>query len=90
HNFCKGRGYWTETRAERTKLFKQEDNGPAFMNEYAYPLNTVDKPAIMDKLLTYMRKKDILGLGRWGEHSHFNSDLVVQKALALSDVLHIK
>lgn len=87
YNFCKGKGYWTETRSERTSMFKENEGGPVFMNEYAYPLNTMDKPVIMDRLLTFMNGRNIIGLGRWGEHSHFNSDVVIKKSLELSKTL---
>ncbi|MCR4990802.1 MAG: FAD-dependent oxidoreductase [Lachnospiraceae bacterium] len=88
HNFCKGRGYWTETRIERTHLFdKKSDDNFRYVNEYAYPLNTLDKPKIMEDLLIFLGKKGIIGLGRWGEHSHYNSDLVVEKALDLAEKL---
>ncbi len=85
HNFCPGsKGYWTETNKERV----EPENGRfRYMNEYAYPLNTVDKPQIMGKLLGWARANGIYGLGRWGEHEHYNSDLVVERALALADVL---
>ena len=57
------------------------------MNEYAYPLNTIDKPQIMDKLLKAAKQNGIYGLGRWGEHSHFNSDVVVERAMKLAEEL---
>ena len=53
------------------------------MNEYAYPLNTISKPAVMKELLAFVRSKKIYGLGRWGEHCHYNSDLVVELAMNL-------
>ena len=84
HNFCPGsRGYWLETRKERTVLF-DEKTEYSYMNEYAYPLNTVGKPEIMQNLLAYCREKQIYGLGRWGEHCHYNSDLVVELAMNLA------
>lgn len=87
HNFCKGsRGYWLETRKERVALFKEEAKY-CYMNEYAYPLNTIGKPAIMKTLLTYCADKGIYGLGRWGEHCHYNSDLVVELAMNLAQRL---
>ena len=90
HNFCQGsRGYWTETRQERSA----EDVGGAdtfrFLNPYAYPLNTVSKPTIMEKLLNYCSRKGIYGLGRWGEHAHYNSDVVVEHAMALAERLAV-
>ena len=73
-----GRGYWTETRSERYR----GDSG--YYNEYAYPLNTVEKPAIIESLLTYAAEHGVYGLGRWGEHMHYNSDVVVERAMDLA------
>lgn len=33
------------------------------------------------------RRKKVYGLGRWGEHQHYNSDLTVSLALSLADKL---
>lgn len=85
HNFCLGsRGYWTETNGDRVSL-DETDDGYKYMNMYAYPLNTVTKPMIMDNLLTWCKKHKIWGLGRWGEHQHYNSDLTVELAMNLAD-----
>lgn len=87
HNFCpNSRGYWTETRKERVELIEQEAEY-AYMNEYAYPLNTVDKPEIMKRLLAEAEAMGVYGLGRWGEHNHYNSDVVVERAMDLADKL---
>lgn len=82
HNFCpNGEGYWTETNKERVEL----DTGRfRYMNEYAYPLNTIDKPRIMWKLLRWAKTRQIYGLGRWGEHEHYNSDVVVELAMRMA------
>lgn len=88
HNFCQGsRGYWLETRKERVSLYREEAEF-TYMNEYAYPLNTVGKPEIMDRLLGFCRTKGVYGLGRWGEHCHYNSDLVVELALKLAGKMY--
>jgi len=95
HNFCQGsRGYWTETRKERWgEDIGGNTNDAArgdsfrFLNPYAYPLNTIGKPEIMRKLLAYCRAKGIYGLGRWGEHSHHNSDVVAEHAIELAERL---
>jgi protoporphyrinogen oxidase len=88
HNFCPGsRGFWTETNAERSKDMKTDELHPAFMNKYAYPLNTINKPAVMERLLGYMNEHRITGLGRWGEHRHYNSDAVCELAMKLGDEL---
>lgn len=88
HNFCEGsKGYWMETRQERTALFEESDDAYRYLNEYAYPLNTIDKPQIMERLLKYAKSKQIYGLGRWGEHNHYNSDVTVERAMKLAEEL---
>lgn len=83
--FCpNSRGYWTETNLDRVE---DKDKEYAYCNEYAYPLNTINKPEIVKNLLNYMTKKQIIGLGRWGEHEHYNSDVVVERALNLAENL---
>ena len=87
HNFCKNsKGYWTETNLTR---FNEEgkDKGRFFINDYAYPLNTIGKQEIMRDLLDYTESKNVYGLGRWGEWQHYNSDVVVSLAMELADKL---
>lgn len=85
HNFCpNSRGYWTETNCERIGM--EETNGDfRYMNQYAYPLNTIKKLEIMKKLLSWSRAQGVIGLGRWGEHQHYNSDVAVELAMNLAD-----
>lgn len=86
-NFCSGsRGYWTETNSERVDL-DEENNSFTYMNEYAYPLNTKDKPTVMEKLLKWSSEKGVYGLGRWGEHQHYNSDVTVERAMNLANII---
>jgi protoporphyrinogen oxidase len=83
HNFCEGsKGYWVETNMNRVE---KDDTSIKFDNEYTYPLNTIDKPAVMAALLPYMRSHGIIGLGRWGEHEHYNSDRTVERAMELAE-----
>lgn len=83
--FCpNGKGYWTETNLTRVS---KKDKECIYRNEYAYPLNTLDKPGIMKRLLTTMQKERIYGLGRWGEHEHYNSDVVVERAIYMAEKL---
>lgn len=88
-SFCAGgRGYWTETNAERVSLLPDTARDHFhYMNEYAYPLNTIEKPQIMEKLLKWCREKKVIGLGRWGEWQHYNSDTTVEKAMKLAEEL---
>ena len=84
HNFCPGsKGYWTETNLTRYKESSREH----FINEYAYPLNTIGKNETMTEFLSEMARHNIIGLGRWGEWQHFNSDVVVERALMLAEEL---
>jgi len=81
HNFCaNSKGYWLETNLNR---MEEGNSEYSFVNEYTYPLNTIDKPVVMKKLLSYMAEKGIYGLGRWGEHEHYNSDVTVDRAMQL-------
>ncbi len=78
------KGYWTETNKNR---FDYNTNNFYYENEYTYPLNTIEKPIIMNNLLNYMKKYNVYGLGRWGEHIHYNSDKVVKLAMDLGKKL---
>lgn len=87
HNFCpQSKGYWTETRKERVPMFSDSETSQfTYMNQYAYPLNTIDKPLIMKRLLEFCAQYQVYGLGRWGEHQHYNSDVTVELALNLAE-----
>ncbi len=87
HNFCpNSKGYWTETNRERIGMEKTNDNFK-YMNQYAYPLNTIKKPEIMKRLLDWSKEQKVYGLGRWGEHSHYNSDVTVALAMKMADTM---
>lgn len=85
-NFCpNSKGYWTETNSQRVDMISEAYNDQFhYMNEYAYPLNTIEKPAIMQKLLCWTESRSVYGLGRWGEWSHYNSDVTVDLAMQLA------
>lgn len=85
HNFCpNSKGYWTETNLTRFNESENKDK-TYFINKYAYPLNTIGKPENMDKLQASLKAKGIFGLGRWGEWQHYNSDVVIKRAMDLAD-----
>lgn len=86
HNFSQGSGYWTETNIERLPegINREEE---CFINNYAYPLNTIGKNEKMKKFLAWCSENGVYGLGRWGEHQHYNSDITVEKAIQLANVL---
>ena len=41
----------------------------------------------MDHILKEMKDHGVIGLGRWGEWQHFNSDVVVERAMKLAEEL---
>lgn len=86
-NFCTGsKGYWTETNSQRIDMIPLVDRSRFnYMNEYAYPLNTIEKPVIMKEVLEFTKSKNVIGLGRWGEWEHYNSDVTVMKAMELAE-----
>ena len=87
HNFCpNSKGYWTETNLTRFDKEKAKE-GNYFIMDYAYPLNTIGKQEKMKELLDYTHSKGIIGLGRWGEWQHYNSDVVVNLALECAERL---
>ena len=82
-NFATGsRGYWTETNAQRSPDL--EKGGIRFHNEFAYPINTIEKPEAVQKILDWAKDHSIIGLGRWGTWEHMNSDVAVDQALQLA------
>lgn len=84
HNFCpNSKGYWTETNLTRFNKEGKNEN-EYFVMEYAYPLNTIGKQEKMKELLAFTESKGVIGLGRWGEWQHYNSDVVVNLALELA------
>lgn len=90
HNFAENSsGYWTETNCAYINEKKMGDNF-SYISKYAYPLNTVDKPKIMKMILEWCNAKSVYGLGRWGEHQHYNSDLTVELAMKMADKLYYK
>lgn len=84
HNFCPdSKGYWTETN--KTRMENPGEQEFRYINEYAYPLNTLGKQELMQELLSWTKTKQVIGLGRWGEWQHYNSDLVVELGMKLAD-----
>jgi protoporphyrinogen oxidase len=82
HNFCNAaRGHWTETNAQRSHAA----DGTRFVNQFAYPVNTIGKPEAIGTILEWARGHGIVGLGRWGTWEHINSDVAVDLALKAAE-----
>ena len=85
HNVLLGsKGIWYETNTDR---IEPDTKDFTYINKYSYPLNTTSKPQIMADLLEWLKGHNIFGLGRWGEHQHYNSDLTVELGMKLADKL---
>ena len=86
HNFCPGsKGYWTETNLARYDEAGAQKRGKSyFVNDYAYPLNTIGKQEKVKEFLDFTATRNIIGLGRWGQWQHFNSDVVMRLAMDLA------
>jgi UDP-galactopyranose mutase len=61
-----------------------------FHNEFAYPINTLGKPEVVQRILAWGRSNGIIGLGRWGRWEHMNSDVAVAEALQMASELNNK
>ena len=88
-NFCRNsQGYWTEANALRMA----ERGTWQHRNEFAYPVNTVEKPEAIATMLEWARARGIVGAGRWGTWEHMNSDVAVSEGIrtALEAVEEIK
>ncbi len=80
-NFVAGaRGHWTETNSCRAN----GEPGIRFRNEFAYPLNTRGKREAIRVIQCWATSQNILGLGRWGQWEHMNSDVAVAEGLAMA------
>jgi protoporphyrinogen oxidase len=81
-NFCAGsKGYWTETNSKRA----DKKSGWSYHNEFAYPLNTLDKPAAINDICRWAEQNRIISLGRWGTWEHMNSDVAVSMGIAAAE-----
>lgn len=85
-NFARGsRGYWTETNSKRSRKLSTGDI--RFHNEFAYPINTIEKPNSVKLILDWAKEKNVIGLGRWGTWEHMNSDVAVDQAIQIAHTL---
>lgn len=85
-NFAPGsRGHWTETNAARSRVSEASFR---HRNDFAYPVNTFQKPQAVRAIRDWATRVDILPIGRWGTWEHMNSDVAVAEAIAAADTLH--
>lgn len=73
-----GKGYWTETNASRSSA---QPTAFRHRNEFAYPVNTLEKPQAVATIADWARGFGVVSAGRWGRWEHMNSDVAVAEAL---------
>ena len=77
-NFCAGSaGSWTETNSARSRPASRFRHH----NEFAYPVSTLERPAVVARIMRWAGSASILPLGRWGTWEHVNSDVAVSRAI---------
>ena len=57
-------------------------------NEYAYPVNTLDKPRNVETIKQWAASQGIYALGRWGQWEHMNSDVATSLAISAARELY--
>lgn len=83
-NFCPGsNGYWTETNSRRSL----PADGFRHTNEFAYPVNTLNKPKAVSRITAWARRNNVFAAGRWGLWEHMNSDVAVKNGIDLANTL---
>ena len=86
-NFCPGsKGYWTETNTARSPALVP--GAFRHTNEYAYPVNTLDKPQAVETVKQWAAGQGIYALGRWGQWEHMNSDVATSLAISAAKELY--
>ena len=78
------RSVFTETNLnrfnEKTLTFKGK-NIYNYITRAGYPIPVVGKTQAIKNILAVYEKKNLFGLGRWGEHQHHNHDICIKHAL---------
>ena len=54
------------------------------VNQTAYPIPLRGHAAAIRNVLDTFAPKKLFGLGRWGQHSYFNSDVCIREAMSLT------
>ena len=78
-------GHWTETNANASRVA----SGFRHHNEFAYPVNTVDKPAAVATIHAWAEAARVVPLGRWGHWEHMNSDVAVALGIKAAAAISI-
>jgi protoporphyrinogen oxidase len=88
HNFAPGSGrdgVYRETNVKRWRA----GEGEVFstLNEAAYPIPVRGHAAAIRAVREHFAARKLYGLGRWGQHSYFNSDVCIREAMQFVDTL---
>lgn len=58
-----------------------------FQNDAAYPIPVRGHAGAALAIHDYYSRKNLFGVGRWGQHSYFNSDVCIREAMKLVSTL---
>ena len=81
---------YTETNIKRwTKNSKYNGSKPLYehVNEAAYPIPILGNASAARNVMTYYRKMNMHGIGRWGQWQYFNSDVCIKEAMKFVEAL---
>ena len=82
HNFAPHsapNGLYRETNLQRWKPGHGEQF--SWINDAAYPIPLRGHSAAIQRLLEAYRSMKLFGVGRWGQHAYFNSDVCIREAM---------
>jgi protoporphyrinogen oxidase len=82
HNFAPHsahNGLYRETNLKRWS--HQTGEIFSWVNDAAYPIPVRGHAAAIRNILDTYAEKKLYGLGRWGQHSYFNSDVCIREAM---------
>lgn len=77
-------GVFTETNLNRfdpEHLSFEGNNLFNYVVPAAYPLPLIGRTKAIEEILSFYRKKNLYGIGRWGEHLHHNQDVCIKHAI---------
>lgn len=77
-------GVFTETNLNRFDSEKLSYNGTNLFNYVtpaAYPIPLVGRTKAICEILEIYKRKNLFGVGRWGEHMHHNQDVCIKNAI---------
>lgn len=82
----KKNGIYSETNIKRWKKSNKvlgEKPIYEYVNKFAYPIPVINHAKSIKTILSFYEKKEMYGVGRWGQWQYFNSDVCIKEAMKL-------